>query len=259
MTRRERLERKLQKREEWAEKAQAKADSGFEAVRRIADGIPFGQPILVGHHSERHARRDAERIHNGMERSVERQKMAQHHRGAAIGIQHQLENSIFSDDPDAVEVLEAKVAKAEEKQALMKKVNAAIRRLPKIGPEAVLAALENLGISAALGTAMMKPDELGRTGFADYEVKNNAANIRRMKQRIEEVKARQERTAKAEAAGVLIEGGDYVRVTFPEAPGREICDALHAANFLFRGGSWCGKREALPAVVTEIFNKEKSE
>jgi hypothetical protein len=40
------------------------AQRAHDAVHRIADNIPFGQPILVGHHSERHARKDAERIEN---------------------------------------------------------------------------------------------------------------------------------------------------------------------------------------------------
>ncbi len=31
--------------------------------------IPPGQPILVGHHSERRTRRDAQRIENGMKTS----------------------------------------------------------------------------------------------------------------------------------------------------------------------------------------------
>jgi len=39
-------------------------------VSAIADNIPFGQPILVGHHSERRARRDAEKIENGMRKAV---------------------------------------------------------------------------------------------------------------------------------------------------------------------------------------------
>jgi hypothetical protein len=36
------------------------AQRAHDAVHRIADNIPFGQPILIGHHSERHARKDAE-------------------------------------------------------------------------------------------------------------------------------------------------------------------------------------------------------
>jgi protein-L-isoaspartate O-methyltransferase len=46
------------------------AESARRAVAAIADNIPLGQPILIGHHSERHARRDAERIENGMRRAV---------------------------------------------------------------------------------------------------------------------------------------------------------------------------------------------
>jgi Domain of unknown function (DUF3560) len=46
------------------------AERAHEAVSRIADNIPLGQPILIGHHSERHARKDAERIENGMRKTV---------------------------------------------------------------------------------------------------------------------------------------------------------------------------------------------
>lgn len=44
MTRRERLERKLEKRAEWAEKAQVRAEVRFDAARALADQIPLGQP-----------------------------------------------------------------------------------------------------------------------------------------------------------------------------------------------------------------------
>lgn len=46
------------------------AGQAREAVARIADNIPLGQPILIGHHSERHARRDAEKIERGMRLAV---------------------------------------------------------------------------------------------------------------------------------------------------------------------------------------------
>ena len=56
MTRRERLERKLEKRQEWAEKAEARSTARYKAARAAVENIPFGQPILVGHHSERRHR-----------------------------------------------------------------------------------------------------------------------------------------------------------------------------------------------------------
>ncbi|VCY81039.1 hypothetical protein BANRA_04876 [Escherichia coli] len=38
------------------------SESARDEVERLAAMIPPGQPILVGHHSERRARRDAQRI-----------------------------------------------------------------------------------------------------------------------------------------------------------------------------------------------------
>jgi hypothetical protein len=56
--------------EDYSENRARDAEAARAAVAGIADNIPFGQPILVGHHSERHARKDAERIQNGMSRAV---------------------------------------------------------------------------------------------------------------------------------------------------------------------------------------------
>lgn len=56
--------------EEYKEKRGSEAEIARGAVSQLADGIPLGQPILVGHHSEKRARKDAERIENGMRRAV---------------------------------------------------------------------------------------------------------------------------------------------------------------------------------------------
>lgn len=46
------------------------AAAARKRIDSISEHIPFGQPILVGHHSERHARKDAERIENSMRKAV---------------------------------------------------------------------------------------------------------------------------------------------------------------------------------------------
>jgi len=46
------------------------AESAYNDVKSISSNIPLGQPILVGHHSEKRARRDAQRIDNAMKRAV---------------------------------------------------------------------------------------------------------------------------------------------------------------------------------------------
>jgi len=62
MTTRERREARAARLREWADKREAKAQAGFQAVHDLADSIPMGQPILVGHHSEAHARRDQDLV-----------------------------------------------------------------------------------------------------------------------------------------------------------------------------------------------------
>jgi hypothetical protein len=67
----ERAEAKAERLEDLSERCAHDADRAHKAIHAIADGITFGRPILVGHHSERHARKDAEKIENGMRKAVE--------------------------------------------------------------------------------------------------------------------------------------------------------------------------------------------
>jgi 16S rRNA G1207 methylase RsmC len=66
-------------------KRAADAEHARKAVATVADNIPFGQPILVGHHSERHARRDAERIESGMRRAVKLWETSRYWQDRAAG------------------------------------------------------------------------------------------------------------------------------------------------------------------------------
>lgn len=98
---------------------------------------------------------------------------------------------IMAGDADATERLEDKIAKAEEVQARMKAANAAIRTHRKAGREAQIAGLVALGLSAGTAGRLLEPDFCGRIGFPDYELTNNNANIRRMKERLASVSRNQ--------------------------------------------------------------------
>jgi Domain of unknown function (DUF3560) len=54
-----------------AGKLAAESDQRYAAVRQMQDRIPFGQPILVGHHSEKRHRKDLARMTANMDKSVE--------------------------------------------------------------------------------------------------------------------------------------------------------------------------------------------
>ena len=81
----ERAEERAERFEDYRESRLEDATRARDAVARIADGIPMGQPILVGHHSERRARKDAERIENGMRKSIKAFETAQYWKARAAG------------------------------------------------------------------------------------------------------------------------------------------------------------------------------
>jgi protein-L-isoaspartate O-methyltransferase len=81
----DRAEERADRFETYRGKRAADAESARQGVAAIADNIPFGQPILVGHHSERHARRDAERIENGMRKAVKMWETAKYWTSRAAG------------------------------------------------------------------------------------------------------------------------------------------------------------------------------
>lgn len=76
-----RCDRKLDKAERYegyADNAESRAAASSKSADEISRFIPMGQPILVGHHSERRHRRDLSRIGSKIRRSIEESKKAEH-------------------------------------------------------------------------------------------------------------------------------------------------------------------------------------
>jgi Domain of unknown function (DUF3560) len=66
----ERQEERAERFEGYKDRRATEAERAEEHASTLANGIPLGQPILVGHHSERRARRDAERIRDGFAKAA---------------------------------------------------------------------------------------------------------------------------------------------------------------------------------------------
>ena len=81
----DRAEQRAERFAGYSDSRKADAERAHEAVSAIADGIPMGQPILVGHHSEKHARRDADKIQNGMRRAGKMWEQANYWKSRAAG------------------------------------------------------------------------------------------------------------------------------------------------------------------------------
>lgn len=253
MTRRERLEHKLQKRQEWAEKADARAETRFEIAYGAIDGIPPGQPILVGHHSERRHRNALEKHDRNMRKAFEEKDLATHHRSTADGLANALDSSIFSDDADAVEALTARIAEREADRTRMVAANKWWRKYKTMK-----------GCPGYTDTQAERLDReipnrysWERQPYPGYSLSNLTGRIRADKQRLETVKRRAERTALAEASstGVIIvkaRSANWCSVTFAEKPTREILTALREAGYRWGNGQWNGYLDKLPPIVQTL-------
>lgn len=257
MTTREKLERKAERREEWAESRREASNAAFASARNTAGNIPLGQPILIGHHSERRMRGLYDGLARKMDAGCESAKIADLHASKAAGIREQLNRSIFSDDPDAVEALQARIAELEEKQEKMRAANKICRNTKTTETEKSEALRELFHrISDESIREMLHPTySYEKPGFPAYALSNNSGNIARLKKRIIEVEHRNALAEKAEASGGVAITGDaeYVTVTFAEKPSYDVIRELKDAGFRWGGGSWHGRREALPESVAELL------
>lgn len=148
---------------------------------------------------------------------------------------------ISSDDPQAVEKLEAKLAALEKHQEMMKAANAAIRMKDQAKGDAKLA---ELGYTPEDIAKLREPDFCGRIGYPAYALQNNNANIRRIRGRIAELKKRTESTPE----GWEFDGGRVVvnttenrlQVIFDGKPDADVRTELKGEGFRWAPsqGAW---------------------
>lgn len=138
----ERAEERADRFDDLSEKRAHDADRAHDAVAAIAENIPLGQPILIGHHSERHARKDAQRIENGMRKAVQMWESSEYWKQRASGA---LRNAQYKERADVrarrIKGLEADKRKQEKNKAEAEKwLNAWLKVEAMTDPEKQLSA-----------------------------------------------------------------------------------------------------------------------
>jgi hypothetical protein len=142
---------------------------------------------------------------------------------------------IMAGDDDATARLRDKLAKLERLQDDMKAANTAIRKHAKAGADAQIAALAAIGYASGAARDLLAPDFAGRIGFADYQIRNNGAEIRRLRARLESVTAAKAtpdaRTEHEHAAIEESAAANRIRLFFPGKPDRATRDRLKRNGF----------------------------
>ena len=191
-----------------AEKASRASSAAYEQSDKLADSIPFGQPILVGHHSEGRHRRDLDRIHRGMEKSLELGKKADYYAQKAANAANP--SFISSDDENAISKLKEKLTGLEAKHEQLK--------------------------------AMPKADRESRFGW--YALPYSSADIKRIKDRIATLEARQKMPEVDEQInGISLKTckeENRVRLVFPSIPPEQVRAKLKQNGFRWSpyNGAW---------------------
>lgn len=211
----ERKQNRIDHAKKQAKKNEELSDSLFTKASQMASIIPMGQPILVGHHSEKSDRNYRKKIHNTFGKAIEAEDKAKYYQDKAETIESN--DAISSDDPDALARLKEKLASLERNQVFMKVANQCLRKKDKAGFLKLEMATEEMW------EELNGPNEFG---FPHYKFSNNSAEIRRIKDRIaqlEKIQALETKEMRVGDAAIVINvEANRVQILFDSIPPEEM-------------------------------------
>lgn len=230
----ERKQNRITRALELASKKERERDQLYDQAQKMSSVIPMGQPILVGHHSERRDRRYRARIHNTFGKAFKASEKAEYYREKAQIIENN--DAISSDDPEAISRLEEKLASLSAQHAFMKAANRYVRKRDKAG------FLQLEGASEDLWKELH--DENGNpVGFPHYRLPYAKAEMKRIETRIALLKRYEgQQNEEIENGGVRILRNvvaNRVQIFFPSKPDDDTRARLKKAGF-----RWCRKESA---------------
>lgn len=195
-------------------------DAAFNASTAAVRGIPFGQPILIGHHSQRTHENALKKSWNNMKKSIKASETAEilENRLKSLSKSNQ---PILSDDPMALKKLNTKLKNLEEKRLKYKEYNKKARKDKSLKP------------------------------LASYHLTNLGANIRTIKGRIKNIEASNKigHISKKKKGLKLVtnEVAQRVQLIFDNIPEKELRSKLKKSGY-----RWSPKYNAWQKKITVI-------
>ena len=243
----EKIERKIEYAKNKASSLKRSSDSFFSKGFCERTGIPMGQPILVGHHSERRHRNTIKRYENQMRNAIKDSEKAEFYKDRAT----RLENNtvISSDDPEAVKKLKEKIhtlnKSLERKKELNRRLRTfktktnAVKEVPKL-PEDDKDKKYLVKMLHGCDFWAHPPDRI-RAYY--LETTSNTAEIRRLKQRITQLQKLGEiEETEKEYGDVTLKINkeeNRVQLFFPGKPSGEVRTKLKRNGFRWAPSNGC--------------------
>lgn len=217
-----------------AERESSRAGEEFQRSHDLVAGIPFGQPNIEGRPALPRLR---ERSMNAMDRGMKHSEKAGEYARRAEAAENN--TAISSDDPRAIEKLEAKIEELKAYQAAMKAVNQYYRKnkklegCPELTPEMKKEILRNWSMGWYVGVC-----------YPAYALSNNNAKIKAAEKRIASLR----RVDDMEEETIPFDGGEIVSdpdtnriaIYFDTRPDREMISRLKGNGFRWSPsvGAW---------------------
>lgn len=184
MTGEERRERRADILRLRAAKQRVEASNHLRASHDIGCRIPFGQPILVGHHSEKGHRRAIDRMHSHDAKGYGALQYAETLERRADNVERR--PSIQASDSDAVEQYRGKLEMLTRERDNMKATNAAWRSYQRTKDQSELNALGfSAGDVLALETKIASAYSWERQPYPHWQLTNLGARIRDITKKLE--------------------------------------------------------------------------
>lgn len=230
---------RIERYRERAEKAQRLSEVAYQRARSMLDMIPMGQPILVGHHSEKRHRAHLARIDTSMRRSSSLQNKSDYWRRRAAAAESN--RSVSSDDPEAIDKLQTKVADLKQQREKAKAANKIVRSKNLTDEQKIRKIMATLKWPSSKAAKVLQPDFCGRVGFPDYWLQNIGANIRRLEQRISKLHSVKKLSEKFGGSETIEYPGDIkltqnydenrTQIEFPGKPSDAVRSELKRTGF----------------------------
>lgn len=255
-----RVERLLARAEKKEVFAQA---NGLDLYGEEKSGIPIGQPILVGHHSEARHRKALNRIESRVRRGFQAAEDAEKLRLKAQAAETR--TAIDTDNPEAPKLLQERITRLESERERYKVLNSLVRKYKNVEDlaGAIATAYPETKDPVKMATGLLTPDFAGRLGIPSYQFTNLGAEIRRLKKRAEVVlKAQQGFEAfsiTTEHGAILVELIDgQIQVAFPFKPDEETRSRLKRSPLALKWSSYSRRwvRKHTETTMSEYFRME---
>lgn len=152
-----------------------------------------------------------------------------------------------------IAMMEKKLASAEADQTRMKAVNKILRSKKTSDDVKMLQLRDEFGMPEQLVHNLMNPD-WGKPGYPAYKLTNNNANIKRMKERVTEMQAREDTptTEITFAGGTIIDSNedDRVQIFYDERPSPDMIKQLKGSGWRWAPSLGVWQRKRTPAAMT---------